>query len=367
LEEDDYLTAALTRLTFSAKGRAQYLGFHPCLLLFILLLCLTAGIAQGEEALKLAELGDFRLENGEIIRKCRVGYRTFGTLNEDKSNVVLFPMWFAGTTQNVIDLGLIGPDKLLDSSRFFVIAVDAFGNGVSSSPSTSRLQPGRTFPQFSIVDMVKAQHRLITRELGLTHLHAVVGISMGGMQVFQWMVTYPDFLDSAAAIVGTPRLASYDLLLWRAELGVIDAACAAGHCGPSAMQTVAPVHLLALQTPHYLVAHTSPEDFPQLLAAAEKNLMKYNARDWASQLKAMLGHDIYKPYGESAELTAATVQARVLVIVSQEDQAVNPEPALAFARLLKAETVQLTSDCGHLAFVCESDAIRIAVNRFLNQ
>jgi homoserine O-acetyltransferase len=208
------------------------LGFRSRLLLFILLLCLTAGSARGEEALKFADLGDFRLETGEVIGKCRLGYRTFGTLNADKSNAVIFPTWFAGTTQDLIDLGLIGADKLVDSSSFFVIAIDAFGNGVSSSPSTSRLQPGRTFPQFSISDMVKAQHRLVTRELNLTHLHIVVGISMGGMQVFQWMASYPDFLDKAVAIVGTPRLASYDLLLWRAELGAIHAACTRGKCGP---------------------------------------------------------------------------------------------------------------------------------------
>jgi len=130
---------------------------------------------------------------------------------------------------------------------------------------------------------------------------------------------------------------------------------------------VTPIHLLALQTPHFVVTHTSPEEFPQFLAAAEKNFMKYNAHDWAWQLKAMLGHDIYKIYTGSAEHAAAVVRARVLVIVSQQDQAVNPEPALAFARLLKAETLELTGDCGHLAFVCESDAIQVAVNRFLNQ
>ena len=336
-------------------------------LFFIALLFLTAGIARGEETLKFADFGDFHLENGEVIHECRVGYRTFGVLNADKSNTVLFPTWFAGTTQDLIDLGLIGPGKLVDSSRFFVVAVDAFGDGVSSSPSTSRLQPGQAFPQFSIPDLVEAQHLLITRELGLKHLRAVVGISMGGMQAFQWMVTYPDFLDKAAPIVGTPRLASYDLLLWQAELGAVHAACPDGSCSPSAMQTVTPIHLLALQTPHYVVTHTSPEEFPQFLATAEKNFMKYNAHDWAWQLKAMLGHDIYKAYAGSAERAAAAVRSRVLVIVSKQDQAVNPEPALAFAHLLKAETLELTGDCGHLAFVCEGDAIQVAVNRFLNQ
>jgi homoserine O-acetyltransferase/O-succinyltransferase len=336
-------------------------------LFVFLLLLFTAGIVLGNETLKIAVLGDFPLENGELIRECQVGYRTFGVLNADKSNAVLFPTWFAGTTQDLLDLGLIGPGKLVDSSRFFVIAFDAFGNGISSSPSTSMVQSGPAFPQPSIADMVKAQHLLLTRELGLAHLHAVVGISMGGMQVFEWMVAYPDFLDKAVAIVGTPRLASYDLLLWKAELGAIHAACTVGNCGPSVMQTVAPIHELALQTPQFRVCHTNPEEFPQFLATTENNLMKYNVHDWALQLKAMLGHNILKAYGESMERAAAAVRAQVLVIVSQQDHMVNPEPALMFAQALKAETMELTGDCGHLAFVCESEAIRVTANRFLNQ
>ncbi len=346
----------------------QVMKHRTWLSLLVFLLLLAAGVAQGGETLKFADLGDFRLENGEVLRECRVGYRTFGTLNSTKSNALLFPTWFAGTTQELVDLDLIGPGKLADSSRYFVIAVDALGNGVSSSPSNSTVQPAHSFPQSSVADMVKAQHLLITRELGLTHLHAIIGISMGGMQVFQWMVSYPDFLDKAVAVVGTPRLASYDLLLWQAELGAIRAAsCDRGPCGAAAMETVAPIHLLALKTPHYLVTHTSPEEFPEFLAAAEKNLMKYNVHDWAWQVKAMLGHDIYKTYGESPERAAAAVQARVLVITSQQDHVVNPAPARAFAQILKAETLEMSGDCGHLAFLCEGEMLRTAVTRFLEQ
>ncbi|MDA2939037.1 alpha/beta fold hydrolase [Acidobacteria bacterium AH-259-A15] len=119
---------------------------------------------------------------------------------------------------------LIGLGKLVDSTKYFVIAVDAFGNGVSSSPSKSRVQAGDSFPEFSIRDMVNAQHQLLTKVLGVSHLRAVMGISMGGMQTFQWMVSYPDFLGRAVPIVGSPRLASNDLLLWQAEMRAIEGA-----------------------------------------------------------------------------------------------------------------------------------------------
>src|SRR5215510_5258364 len=88
---------------------------------------------------QFAQLGDFKLESGEVIRDCRIGYRTFGKLNADKSNVIIFPTWAGGTTEQL--QSNIGPGKLLNSEKYFVIAVDALGNGVSSSPSTSKLQP----------------------------------------------------------------------------------------------------------------------------------------------------------------------------------------------------------------------------------
>src|SRR3954453_5381929 len=110
----------------------------------ILLLCLTVR-AQDQQ---FASLGDFKLGSGEVIRDCRIGYRTFGTLNADKSNVVLFTTWAGGTTEQL--KSNIGPGRVVDSTKFFVVAVDALGNGVSSSPSNSKLQPRMSFPKFTL-------------------------------------------------------------------------------------------------------------------------------------------------------------------------------------------------------------------------
>ncbi len=199
--------------------------FARAILPLVLLAALAAPAplrAEGE--LRLADLGDFRLEGGGAIRECRVGYRTFGALNPERSNAVLFPSWFGGTSQDLVNLGLIGPGKLADTSRWFVVAVDAFGNGVSSSPSNSRLQPGRAFPEFTVRDLVRAQHRVLTTYLGLGRLHAVIGISMGGMQALQWARTLPGVAQRAVCIAGTPRAAPSDLALYDAGLRALDAA-----------------------------------------------------------------------------------------------------------------------------------------------
>src|ERR1700722_461652 len=214
----------------------------------------TGWCAAGQGDLQIGRLGDFRLEGGGVIRDGQRGYRTYGKLNAQRSNAVLFPTWFTGTTQGLA--ALIGPGKLVDTSQYFVIAVDALGDGVSSSPSNSAVQPRMKFPEFSIRDMVAAEHELATKVLGLAHLRAVMGISMGGMQTFQWIVSYPDFLDRAIPIVGSPRLGSYDLLLWQAELHAIEADANWKHgdyqaLPAAAMRTVADIHALALQTPQF--------------------------------------------------------------------------------------------------------------------
>jgi len=336
-------------------------------MIIIALLHVAAGSAWGEDSLCFANLGDFTLENGEVISDCRVAYRVIGSLNAQKSNGVLMPTWLAGTTQEFLDLGLVGPGKMIDSTRFCVIAVDAFGNGVSSSPSNSRSQPGKAFPEFSIRDMVRAQHILLTRELGIPRLAAVVGFSMGGMQAFQWVVSYPDFAQKAVPIVGAPWLSSNDLLSWQAELGVISAlqGCQTGN--EAIMRAITPVHSMLVWTPRFRAVNTSAADFPAFLDATEKAMLKYDANDWAWQLKAVMRHDIRAGFGGSAEKAAAAVHAKVLVITAPQDRAVYPDTARSFAGLLNAPAYELTGDCGHLAFLCEQEKLKDLVGGFLEK
>jgi homoserine O-acetyltransferase len=214
--------------------------------------------------------------------------------------------------------------------------------------------------------MVKAQHLLLTRYLHLPHIHGVIGISMGAMMAYQWMISYPDFMDKAVAISGSPRLTSYDLLLWQAELNTIDTGRRKTKGENDAMKTVAAIHNLHARTPRYMIAHTAPESFPQFLAAAEKGFIKRNAYDWASQLKAIMDHDIYRSFGEAMDPAAKTIQAKILVVWAKQDLTVNSEPAQALAGYLHADTLELPGDCGHLSFLCESEVLSDVVNNFMN-
>ncbi len=327
----------------------------------------TAALALAAQELKFAGLGDFRLESGDVIRDCRIGYRTFGRLDEARSNAVLFPTWFTGRTADLVQH--IGPGKLVDPSRFFVIAIDALGDGVSSSPSNSKAQPRMRFPKFTIRDMVNSQRAALMNTLGIRHLRAVIGISMGGMQTFQWMVSYPDFMDRAIPIVGTPQLTSQDLLLWNAELRAIrlDPNWHDGNYAsiPEAgMRLAADIHVMNLTTPARRVGETSRIAFPSYIAAYERDTARsFDANDWIRQLQAMLAHHVAG--GGTLEGAAQKVRAKTLIIVADQDHMVRPEPAVHFGEILGLPVLKLKGDCGHLATACEAAATNAAVGRFL--
>jgi homoserine O-acetyltransferase len=320
---------------------------------------LIASLAAAQSTQQFADLGDFRLVSGGTIPHCRIGYRTFGTLNGGRSNAVLVPTWFSGRSEDLA--GLIGPGRLVDSSRFYVVAVDALADGVSSSPSNFP----SAFPEVTIRDMVNSQHALLTGPLGINHLHAVVGISMGGMQTFEWVAAYPDFMDRAVPIIGSPKLTSADLLLWQAELSAIENVLKCRCEARGAMEAVNAIHQFALYTPEYRAEKTAPADFPAFKATLAESRMA--PADWAAQLRAMMTQDIGRANGGSLERAAERVRAATLIVISRQDHMVNPAPARAFAAAIKARTIELTGNCGHMATACESERMTPAVSDFLSR
>ena len=324
------------------------------------------GIFAFAQEQQFADIGDLKLEQGGVIRECRIGYRTFGTLAADKSNVIVFPTWASGTTEQL--KSNFGPGKLIDSTRYFVVAIDALGNGVSSSPSNSKLQPRMRFPQFTLRDTVESQHVLLTRVLKIERVKAVVGISMGGMQAFQWLVSYPNFMEKAIPIVGSPRLAPYDLIHWQAQIEALmrDRDWNGGNyaVNPSRDLDFAFGELLLTSPADYNRRKTREQVFADL-AKARADAHRTDANNKIRQVQAMMQLDVSQQFGGSLERAAQAVKAKVFVVVAKQDHVVTPEPAVQFAALLGAKVLNLEGDCGHLATGCEAQRLNAAVAEFL--
>jgi homoserine O-acetyltransferase len=333
----------------------------------ILLLAVSAPLFAEDGDLRFANLGDFKLVSGDVIRDCRIGYRIYGHLNPQKSNAVLFPTWATGISEQL--KGQTAPGKIADASKYFVVLVDALANGVSSSPSNSQLQPRMKFPRITIRDMVNSQYQLLTQQLGIHHLKAVMGASMGGMQTFQWIVSYPDFMDKAIPIVGSPRLAPYDLLLWKAEIDAIklDPAWQNGDYKENPTRLLlAEFGALVGKTPQRFNQENKRDQVAQSIEK-EAEQPGSDANNHIRQMEAMMALDVSDAFAGSMEKAAAAVKAKVLVVVGTFDHVVTPVPAKDFAKLLGADLMELQSDCGHQSPACEEAAIAARAAAFLEK
>lgn len=319
-------------------------------ILFALTLCIASvSLAQKtRDRQQYASLGDFKLQSGQVIQDCRIGYRTFGRLNAAKNNAILFPSWFGGTAE---DIEGTAPWQAIDTTKFYLILADALGDGVSSSPSNSMKQRGAVFPQFTVGDMVESEYQALTQKLGIQHLHAVMGISMGGIQTFQWAVSYPKFMDCLIPIVGSPRPSSYDLMGYNIFRKVIEADTAFNHGNYKVNPIIPAANMLiefSITTPANKAKTMSRDSFAVWLRKVETA----KSRDWNDryyQMKAILVHDISKNYHGSLQEAAKHIKAKMLIISSQQDHLVNPLPAIEFSKLLPAKLLVLNSEDGHVA------------------
>jgi len=201
-------------------------------LIFLLMICHLVW-AQGStqnEAPKKGETGEhhefiisnFRTESGVTLPVARISYGTYGRLNAARDNAVLLPSHYMADYHGYE--WLIGPGHALDTSQLFLIATELFGNGHSSSPSNAP-EPfhGPRFPQVTIRDNVEAVHRLLTEELKITHVRAIIGFSMGAQQAFQWAVSYPTFADRIVATAGTAKTYGHGVVRLEGQIAALTA------------------------------------------------------------------------------------------------------------------------------------------------
>ena len=169
---------------------------------------------------------NYKFRSGETLERLKIHYATLGTprrnTNGDIENAVLVLHWTGADSRVLLSpsftRAFFDADRPLDANRYYLIFPDSVGHGQSSRPSEGLRAK---FPNYDYSDIVDLQHKLVTEILGVKRLRAILGISMGGMNAWQWAEAYPNMMDGVMPVVSLPTKVSGRNLLWRRM--VIDA------------------------------------------------------------------------------------------------------------------------------------------------
>jgi homoserine O-acetyltransferase len=193
---------------------------------FTLLMAFQAPPAAPRAAEGDFVIRNFRFTSGETLSELRIHYRTYGAPVKNAqgvvTNAVLVMHGTGGTSAQFVGRTfageLFGAGQPLDSAKYFIILPDDIGHGQSSKPSDGLRA---RFPRYGYLDMVDAEHRLVTEGLGVKHLRLVTGTSMGGMHTWLWGERYPDAMDALMPLASLPTQIAGRNRVWRRV--VIDA------------------------------------------------------------------------------------------------------------------------------------------------
>ena len=156
-------------------------------------------------------LGDVKLQHGQVIKDAYIAYKTYGKMNKDKSNIILYPTWYSGFISD--NEWLIGKTHALNPEKYFIIVVCFFCNGQSSSPSNNAsMNPVDGPIKITLYDNALQQHRLITEHFQIEKLHLVIGWSMGAQMTYQWACLYPNMVERILPFCGSARTAHHNFV-----------------------------------------------------------------------------------------------------------------------------------------------------------
>ena len=282
------------------------------------------------------ELGDVDLQCGLRLRSARLAYQTYGELNGDKSNAVVFPTFFG--SQHPANEPMIGPGMALDPAKYFIIAPNLFGNGLSSSPSNTPEPYDRArFPLITYYDNIGFQHRLVTEGFGIERLALVCGFSMGAQQAFHWGALYPDMVERIAPWCGSARTSRHNFVFLEGVKAALraDAAWNNGwydappHRGLRAMARVyagwGPSQAFYRERVFLELGFSSLEDY--LITAWEGRFLQSDANDILAMIATWQAGDISDNplYGGDLGRALGSITARAFVMPAETDQYFPPE------------------------------------------
>lgn len=368
----------------------------------------SVGIVQTQTVRVVAADAPLTLKSGKTLGPIDVAYETYGELNEQRDNVVLICHALSGNAHaagyNSSDDRkpgwwdiMIGPGKPIDTSRYFVVCSNFLG-GCSGTTGPSSVNPetgrpyGLDFPIITIEDTVRVQ-KLLLDTLGIDHLLAVIGGSMGGMQVLQWSVMYPDFLDAAVCVASTTRLnaqsIAFDAIGRNAILADANFNHGRYHDGPAPGRGLGIARMIGHIT--YLSEESMHAKFGRQLREAEdyhydfdsefsvetyldhqsRNFIeRFDANCYLYVTKAMDYFDLARDAG-SLQQAFANTSCRFLVASFSSDWLFTPAQSEEIVHALTAMRKDVTycnieSSYGHDAFLLEAEKLGQLISGFVD-
>ena len=320
---------------------------------------------------KIFEAGNVVLQSGLTYRNARLAYQTYGTLNADRSNVILLMTPYSAQHTDIE--WQIGAGRALDPARYFIVIPNMFGNGLSSSPSnTPPPFNADRYPHFTVGDNVRIQRRMLQETLGIERLALATGWSMGGMQAYHWAALFPDSVERLAVVCGAAKIAPHNHVFLEGVKSALtaDVHFQNGHFigfperGLRAMGRVyagwAMSQTFYRQELWRHTGCTSLEDY--LINNWEGNFLKRDADNllahiWTWQHGDISANDVYRcNFNEALQ----AITARALILPSATDLYFQVEDnRLEVAQMRNATLHVIPSDWGHRAGMpvqCSDDA-----------
>jgi homoserine O-acetyltransferase len=303
-------------------------------------------------------LGDFPLQSGSTLPRAVLSWKTHGTLSAARDNVVLYHTSYSARHPDLE--WLIGPDGVLDPTRWFIVIPDMFANGLSSSPSNHPEWPGLV----TAWDNVHAQRRLLTERWGIERLHCVYGWSMGAQQAYHWAALFPDVVARAVINCGSARTATHNRVFLKGLMAVLEAAPEYLGGGRFAEEPVAAMRAFGriyagwgLSQDFYRAglhetALRAPDLDTFLRTDWEERFARRPAADLYAQLQTWDAGDIASDTGYGGDLAKAlaAIEARVLLMPGETDLYFRvADNAAELAHLRHAELRPIPSIWGHRA------------------
>ena len=335
----------------SLKVVRKVAGFAVCLLWTAFSLPAFAHAQPTAPRDLVHAIAEFKFESGQVLRDMKVGYVLHGKLNQAKDNAILLNHGANGDRKSYASY--IGPGKLYDTDKYFVIAVDAIGGGNSSSPKDGL---GPDFPRYGIRDVMRAEYDLVTRGLGLTQMRVVQGGSMGAQIALEWGINYPDFVRGLVLHAASARTNNQIKV-------VVDAMVSAIKLDPkfnggrytenpvAGLRVAGMIYFPWVISDERLEAFKTKEEYQNAINVIPSVYANWDANGLISRYAASREHDVSKPFDGDMKAALPRVKAKVLVMASATDRTLPAYLAREVADgIPNAIYVEVPSNRGHFAF-----------------